>query len=196
VKIKIILLLVVSLLIVGCIEKQALDPKSTETKTKSTETKTFIQESSYKELFDKVVDCKKSSTTMQCDNWVNTYVYGKYVDWHAEVSDVDGNILYADCIGCVKIRLYDVDEKTLMQLKPVQTIRFSGRIIYPGKNDITYSSFSRWIWDPELHDVKIIEVGSQPTQSPKVTEKVIAVVSSSDSPSYECIPTKDKGCIP
>src|SRR5665811_2111566 len=83
-KLILLLLIVISSLIIGCVEI----PKSTTSKNIIPET---ISEISQKIL----VDCV---TTIQCDNWIETHVNGKYVRWNGTVSDAKDNVLVVSVV--------------------------------------------------------------------------------------------------
>jgi hypothetical protein len=128
---KIILLLVISSLIIGCIDA----PKSISTKNIIPET--------ISDITDKILtDC---GTTIQCDNWVETHINGNYVKWNGVVSDATNDVLIVSVqynfptgsIGGMKtynkdaqanVRLHDLSKEELLKFRKGDKIQFTGKI--------------------------------------------------------------------
>lgn len=127
-KLILLLLIVISSLIIGCVEI----PKSTTSKNIIPET---ISEISQKIL----VDC---GTTIQCDNWIETHVNGKYVRWNGTVSDAKDNVLVVSVVHhnlirdgrqdymppSVPVYLYDLSKNELLKFKNGDKVQFIGKI--------------------------------------------------------------------
>ena len=85
-KTKIILILVISSLIIGCVgnnNTNSFTNQKTSTKNIIPETISDISQ----RIFE---DC---GTTIQCENWIETHINGKYVRWNGTVSDAKDNVL-------------------------------------------------------------------------------------------------------
>ena len=132
---KIILMLVISSLIIGCVEKQSVSSNSTASKNIIPET--------FNEIATKFTECGTSMTTAQCDYYIENHINGNYVRWNGVVSDVRGDVIIVkeewNYLGgyCTKekpctlyrsITLHDVNKEELMKLKPNENIRFTGKI--------------------------------------------------------------------
>jgi hypothetical protein len=128
-KLIIILLIVISSLIIGCVEL----PKSTTSKNIIPET---ISDISIK-IFD---NC---GTTIQCDNWIETHINGKYVRWNGIVSDARDNMLIVSTEHIIPksqsmfgkekkeqatIYLHGLSEEDLLKFKSGDMIQFIGKI--------------------------------------------------------------------
>lgn len=130
-KTKIILLLVISSLIIGCIEKQSVSSKNVIPET-------------FDDIATKFEECGKTMTTAQCDDWIQNHINGNYVRWNGVVSDVRGDVIIVKvewkdmrggyctketpCIDKKSIILHDVIKEELLKLKPNENIRFTGKI--------------------------------------------------------------------
>ena len=133
---KIILMLVISSLIIGCVEKQSISPNSISSKN--------IIPDTFDEIATKFEECGTTMTTAQCDYWVENHINGNYVRWNGVVSDVRGDVIivkveWKNMLGgyCTKetpctqyksITLHDVNKEELLELKPNENIRFIGKI--------------------------------------------------------------------
>lgn len=169
-KTKIIILLVISSLIIGCVENQSPFSKTTGTKNIINFTAIDIT----KKL---IIECGSTLTTNQCDDWVENQLNNKYVNWSGTVSDVKGDLVYVqyqpkDLIidktrygSSLDIVLHDIDKNKLMQLQRGQSIRYIG-MIKPEKIEGLFNgdkSYKNWWKDKtesgelNLYDSEIID---------------------------------------
>jgi hypothetical protein len=136
-KTKIILLLVISSLITGCvgnsIEKQ------------NTSSKNIISES-YQGITNKFEnECGTTLTTAQCDDWVENHINGNYVRWKGVIVDVRNDVVYVaetSATDYSNVALYDVSKEELMKLNPKENIVFTGKINL--KKDPTFGYKGTW----------------------------------------------------
>jgi hypothetical protein len=138
-KIKIVLILLIFSLIIGCIEKPI-------------ESKNIIPET-YEDITNKFKnECGNTLTTAQCDDWVENHINGNYVRWNGEVKDVRNEIVYVriidgksfDAFRPFGIGLHDINKEELMKLKPKENIRFTGKINIE-KHPTTGSYYDSWL---------------------------------------------------
>lgn len=163
-KAKMILLLVISSLIIGCIEKQSVSPNSISSKNIIPET--------FDDIATKFRECGKTMTTAQCDDWIENHINGNYVRWNGVVSDVKGDVIIVKvpysffggvCAPCTEhksITLHDVNKEELLKLKPDENIRFTGKInkFKLANLMVTNRHYASWVGvvgSIDLYDVNI-----------------------------------------
>lgn len=173
-KSKIILMLVISSLIIGCVDV----PKSIASNNEISDTITSIS--------DKLLGISCSSpngldspklTTEQCDYWVENNINNKYVTWQGTISNVKDGIVYVSVNyqmpnGLNKdrsaiVKLYDIRKDEVLKYNIKDNIQFIGKInIERGIYNSYYMSWTTMInhYDGldifkgiELHDSKIIK---------------------------------------
>lgn len=134
-KAKIVLILVISSLIIGCIDS----PKSISSNNEISETITSIS--------DKLLGSSCSSpngydapqmTTEQCDYWVENSINDKYVRWSGTVSNVKDGIVYVSVNYKMPnglnrdrstiVALYDISKTEVLNINNKDNIQFSGKI--------------------------------------------------------------------
>ncbi len=130
---KIILLLIISSLIVGCIDI----PKSISSNDIISETVSSIT--------DKLIgDYGETLTKEQADYWVENSINNKYVRWSGTVSDVRDGVVYVSIAykfpsgssGGVKtyvdnganVKLYDIRKDEILKINKNDNIKFTGKI--------------------------------------------------------------------
>ncbi|MFZ3383105.1 MAG: hypothetical protein WA144_04190 [Candidatus Methanoperedens sp.] len=122
-KSKIILMLVISSLIIGCIDA----PKSISSNNEIPDTISSITEKL-------LGDCNGKLTTQQCDYWVENSINNKYVRWSGTVSDVKDGVVYVNVnfegkfSGVATVALYDIPNEKLMDINIGSNIQFTGKI--------------------------------------------------------------------
>lgn len=160
----ILILLVISSLIIGCVDA----PKSISSNIEISET---LSEIADKVMGDCVSGIGGTLTTEQCDYWVENNINNKYVNWSGTVSDVRDNIVfvfvdYKNPSGIVGTRTYsdisatvelhDIKKDELININKNNKIQFVGKInIKRFENMFGTGMYS--LSYIKLYDVKIIK---------------------------------------
>lgn len=127
-KSKIILLLIISSLIIGCVAPQELTMSKNVTKNIIPDTLTDIN--------NYVNNCEKTMTSIQCEQGIDNHINGNYITWVGTVTDATKDVLlvsveYNDAkwgSSHSKVRLYDINENELLKFKRGENIKFTGKI--------------------------------------------------------------------
>lgn len=172
-KAKIVLILVISSLIIGCVDT----PKSISSNNEISETVSSIT--------DKLIgDCgsRNTLTTEQCDYWVENNINNKYVSWSGIVSDVRDGVVYVNvdykfpsgsngrvntyADASAIIALHDINKDKLININKNNNIQFTGKInikkdyyMLPGYYNswIAMTSIGGIMGHVDLYDSKIIK---------------------------------------
>lgn len=135
-KAKIVLLIVISSLIIGCVENQTFLPNQTVS------SKNIIP-GTLSDINNRISNC---GTTIQCDNLIENHINGNYVRWDGSVSDARDNILVVSVASIplgnkwngekyittyypdVRVNLYGLSKEDLLKFKIGDNIEFIGKI--------------------------------------------------------------------
>lgn len=156
-KSKIILILVISSLIIGCVDA----PKSENIIQKQ-----FISEdfgSQFKDfgsqfkLDQTLQDCSRSKTTIQCDEFVNNNINGKYVRWSGKILDVKENEIIVSGYS-IQISIPETRKEELSKYNKGDTVTYTAKIYVKKNMVLGYSLY------PGAYSLENIEI-EQPTQS-------------------------------
>ncbi|CAG1007057.1 MAG: hypothetical protein OIN86_16360 [Candidatus Methanoperedens sp.] len=172
-KAKIVLILVISSLIIGCVDT----PKSISSNNEISETVSSIT--------DKLIgDCgsRNTLTTEQCDYWVKNNINNKYVSWSGIVSDVRDGVVYVNvdykfpsgsngrvntyADASAIIALHDINIDKLINTNKNNNIQFTGKINIKKDYYMLPGYYNSWIamtsnggimGHVDLYDSKIIK---------------------------------------
>lgn len=164
-KIKIILLLVISSLIMGCVDNSIVQNKTSTSKNIIPETLSDIN-------IKILSDC---GTTIQCDDWVENHINGNYVRWDGTVIDASNDMLsvsvnYDFPSGSnggkktfvknqATINLHGLSKEELLKFKKGDNTRFTGKINIKKGSPPYDSYYTEWLYligsYIDLYDVNI-----------------------------------------
>jgi len=127
-KSKIILMLIISSITIGCIVPQELTISENVTKN--------IIPDTIADINDYINNCKKTMTSIQCEKGIDNRINGNYIIWVGTVTDATKDVLFVSVdyndakwgSSQAKVRLYDIDTNELLKFKRGDNVKFTGKI--------------------------------------------------------------------